>query len=175
MPSPDLTVRRLATLTPADIDALSAVLIDCVDGGASVGFMQPFAPERARAFWRRIAEGVASGERALLVAEDALGIVGTVQLVLDQPDNQPHRADLCKMLVHRRSRRQGTGAALMRAAETLAREYARTLLVLDTANPDAERLYEREGWQRVGTVPDYALLPEGGLCATTYFYRRLNG
>ena len=173
MPSPDLTVRRLAALTPADIDALSAVLIDCVDGGASVGFMQPFAPERAQAFWRRIAEGVASGERALLVAEDALGIVGTVQLVLDQPDNQPHRADLCKMLVHRRSRRQGTGAALMRAAETLAREYGKTLLVLDTANPDAERLYEREGWQRVGVVPDYALLPEGGLCATTYFYRRL--
>ncbi|KQU80299.1 MULTISPECIES: GNAT family N-acetyltransferase [unclassified Rhizobacter] len=174
MPSPDLTVRRLAALTPADIDALSAVLIDCVDGGASVGFMQPFDPARAQAFWRRVADGVARGERALLVAEDALGIVGTVQLVLDQPDNQPHRADLCKMLVHRRSRRQGTGAALMRAAETLARENGKTLLVLDTANPDAERLYEREGWQRVGTVPDYALLPEGGLCATTYFYRRLS-
>src|SRR3982751_5215994 len=132
MPSPDLTVRRLAALTPADIDALSAVLIDCVEGGASVGFMRPFAPERAQAFWRRVAEGVAGGERALLVAEDAQGIVGTVQLVLDQPDNQPHRADLCKMLVHRRSRRQGTGAALMRAAATLAREHARTLLVLDT-------------------------------------------
>jgi GNAT superfamily N-acetyltransferase len=174
MPSPDLSVRRLASPTPADIDALSAVLIDCVAGGASVGFMQPFAPERAQAFWRHIAEGVARGERALLVAEDALGIVGTVQLVLDQPDNQPHRADLCKMLVHRRSRRQGTGAALMRAAEALAREHGKTLLVLDTANPDAERLYEREGWQRVGVVPDYALLPEGGLCATTYFYRRLN-
>ncbi|NKI94879.1 GNAT family N-acetyltransferase [Rhizobacter sp. SG703] len=175
MPSPDLTVRRLATLTPADIDALSAVLIDCVDGGASVGFMQPFDPARARAFWRRVADGVARGERALLVAQDALGIVGTVQLVLDQPDNQPHRADLCKMLVHRRSRRQGTGAALMRAAETLARENGKTLLVLDTANPDAERLYEREGWQRVGTVPDYALLPDGGLCATTFFYRQLSG
>jgi GNAT superfamily N-acetyltransferase len=173
MPSPDLTVRRLATLTPADIDALSAVLIDCVEGGASVGFMQPFAPERAQAFWRRVAEGVAGGERALLVAEDAQGIVGTVQLVLDQPDNQPHRADLCKMLVHRRSRRQGTGAALMRAAEALARGHGKTLLVLDTANPDAERLYEREGWQRVGVIPDYALMPEGGLCATTYFYRRL--
>lgn len=175
MPSPDLTVRRLAVLTPADIDALSAVLIDCVDGGASVGFMQPFDPARAQAFWRRVADGVARGERALLVAQDALGIVGTVQLVLDQPDNQPHRADLCKMLVHRRSRRQGTGAALMRAAEALARENGKTLLVLDTANPDAERLYEREGWQRVGTVPDYALLPAGGLCATTYFYRQLSG
>jgi GNAT superfamily N-acetyltransferase len=174
MPSPDLTVRRLAALTPADIDALSAVLIDCVDGGASVGFMQPFAPDRAQAFWRRVAEGVASGERALLVAQDAFGIVGTVQLVLAQPDNQPHRADLCKMLVHRRSRRQGTGAALMRAAEVLARENGKTLLVLDTANADAERLYEREGWQRVGTVPDYALLPDGGLCATTYFYRQLS-
>lgn len=173
MPAPALTVRRLAALTPADIDALSAVLIDCVDGGASVGFMQPFAPERAQAFWRRIAEGVASGERALLVAEDAQGIVGTVQLVLDQPDNQPHRADLCKMLVHRRARRLGAGAMLMRAAEAVGREHAKTLLVLDTANSDAERLYEREGWQRVGVIPDYALLPEGGLCATTYFYRRL--
>jgi len=174
MPSPDLTVRRLATLTPADIDALSAVLIDCVDGGASVGFMQPFAPERARAFWRRIAEGVASGERALLVAEDALGIVGTVQLVLDQPDNQPHRADLAKMLVHRRARRCGLGAELMRAAEQLGRECGKTLLVLDTVTGgDAERLYARLGWQRCGEIPGYALWPNGGLCGTTIFYRQL--
>jgi GNAT superfamily N-acetyltransferase len=168
-----LTVRRLTALGPAEIESLCAVLVDCVEGGASVGFMQPFSHARAQAFWRRIADGVASGERALLVAEDALGIVGTVQLVLDMPDNQPHRADLCKMLVHRRSRRQGTGAALMRAAEALARECGKTLLVLDTANPDAERLYEREGWQRVGAIPDYALMPDGPLCATTYFYRRL--
>ena len=174
MPSPDLTVRRLATLTPADIDALSAVLIDCVDGGASVGFMQPFAPERARAFWRRIAEGVASGERALLVAEDALGIVGTVQLVLDQPDNQPHRADLAKMLVHRRARRCGLGAELMRAAEQLGRECGKTLLVLDTVTGgDAERLYARLGWRRCGEIPGYALWPNGGLCGTTIFYRQL--
>lgn len=168
-----VTVRRLQALGGGELEALCAVLMDCVEGGASVGFMHPFSHARAMGFWQRIAEGVARGERALLVAEDALGIVGTVQLVLDQPDNQPHRADLCKMLVHRRSRRQGTGAALMRAAEALARECGRTLLVLDTANPDAERLYEREGWQRVGVIPDYALMPEGGLCATTYFYRRI--
>ena len=174
MPSPDLTVRRLATLTPADIDALSAVLIDCVEGGASVGFMQPFAPERAQAFWRRVAEGVAGGERALLVAEDAQGIVGTVQLVLDQPDNQPHRADLCKMLVHRRSRRQGTGAALMRAAEALARGHGKTLLVLDTASAEAERLYERRGWQRVGNIPNFALWPDGAPCDTVVYYKRLD-
>lgn len=175
MPADPFVIRRLPSVTPGEVQALAAVLIDCVEGLASVGFMHPLPVDKAEAFWRRVAGDVATGSRALLVAEDGAGIVGTVQLVLDQPDNQPHRADLCKMLVHRRSRRQGTGAALMRAAEALARECGKTLLVLDTANPDAERLYEREGWQRVGTVPDYALLPEGGLCATTYFYRRIAG
>jgi GNAT superfamily N-acetyltransferase len=100
--------------------------------------------------------------------------VGTVQLVLDQPENQPHRADLAKMLVHRRARREGLGAQLMRAAEVLAQDCGKTLLVLDTVTGgDAERLYARLGWQRVGVIPDYALWPRGGLCATTYFYRRL--
>ena len=98
---------------------------------------------------------------------------GTVQLVLDQPENQPHRADLSKMLVHRRARRQGLGAALMRAAEATARECGKTLLVLDTASDDAERLYERLGWVRVGVIPGYALLPQGGLCGTTVYYRNL--
>ena len=98
--------------TTRQIDALADVLIDCVDGGASVSFMHPLTRERATAFWRRVADGVAAGERALLVAEDAHGMCGTVQLVLDQPENQPHRADLAKMLVHRRARRQGLAAAL---------------------------------------------------------------
>ena len=84
------------------------LLIDCIDGGAGVSFMHPLSPARAQAFWRRVAAGVAAGERALLVAEDDAGIVGTVQLVLDQPENQPHRADLSKMLVHRRTRRRGS-------------------------------------------------------------------
>lgn len=137
--------------------------------------MLPLTRDRAEAFWRRVARGVAAGERALLVAEDAHGVCGTVQLVLDQPENQPHRADLAKMLVHRRVRRQGLGAALMRAAETMARECGRTLLVLDTVTGgDAERLYQRLGWERVGVIPDYALMPEGGFCSTTVFYRRLD-
>jgi GNAT superfamily N-acetyltransferase len=116
---------------------------------------------------------VARGERALLIAEDGAGIVGTVQLVLAQPDNQPHRADLSKMLVLRRARCQGWGEALMQAAEQMARECGKSLLVLDTASEAAERLYARLGWQRVGVIPGYALLPQGGLCATTFFYRDL--
>ena len=168
------SVRRLHAVDDAQIDELAAVLIDCVEGGASVSFMHPLTRDRAVGFWRRVAHGVAAGERALLVAEDARGLCGTVQLVLDQPENQPHRADLSKMLVHRRARRQGLGAALMRAAEGTARECGRTLLVLDAVTGgDAERLYERLGWVRVGVIPGYALLPQGGLCSTTVFYREL--
>jgi GNAT superfamily N-acetyltransferase len=168
-------IHRLASLGDDHIAQLAAVLIDCVEGGASVSFMLPLTPERAQAFWRRVADGVARGERALLVAEDEAGrIVGTVQLVLDQPENQPHRADLAKMLVHRSARRRGLGEALMRAAETTARECGKTLLVLDTVTgADGERLYARLGWQRVGSIPDYALFPGGQPCATTYFYRRV--
>ena len=126
------------------------------------------------AFWRRVAEGVASGERALLIAEDGQGLCGTVQLLLDMPENQPHRADLAKMLVHRRCRRQGLGAALMRAAEEMARQCGKTLLVLDAvAGGDAARLYERLGWVRVGDIPDFALFPQGGFCSTTFYYRSL--
>ena len=111
--------------------------------------------------------------RALFVAEDEHGIVGTVQLVLDLPENQPHRADVSKMLVHRRARRRGLGAALMGAAETFARDAGRSLLVLDTASPEAERLYARLGWQLCGVIPRYALMPTGEPCATSYFYRDL--
>ena len=171
---PAWSVRRLHAVDDAQIDDLSAVLIDCVEGGASVGFMSPLPRDRAMAFWRRVAQGVAAGERALLIAKDARGLCGTVQLVLDQPENQPHRADLSKMLVHRRARRQGLGAALMHAAEATARECGKTLLVLDAVTGgDAERLYERLGWVRVGVIPGYALLPRGGLCSTTVFYRDL--
>ncbi len=167
--------RRLLAPNDAEIDGLANVLIDCVEGGASVSFMHPLPRDRAVAFWSSVAQGVAAGERALLVAEDAQGVCGTVQLVLDQPENQPHRADLSKMLVHRRARRQGLGAALLRAAETTARECGKTLLVLDTASDEAERLYERVGWVRVGVIPGYALLPQGGLCGTTVYYRNLSG
>jgi GNAT superfamily N-acetyltransferase len=170
------SLRRLHALGEAEVEALADVLIDCVEGGASVSFMHPLTRERALAFWRRVAEGVAAGERALLVAEDARGVCGTVQLVLAQPENQPHRADLSKMLVHRRARRRGLGAALMRGAEDMARECGKTLLVLDAVTDgDAARLYERLGWVRVGEIPGYALMPRGGLCGTTVFYRRLDG
>lgn len=173
MTAPTWSVRRVHALDDTQIDELATVLIDCVEGGASVSFMHPLSRERALAFWRRVAQGVAADERALIVAEDVRGLCGTVQLVLDQPENQPHRAELSKMLVHRRARRQGLGAALMRAAEAAARDCGKTLLVLDTANDEAERLYERLGWTRVGVIPDYALLPHGGLCGTTVYYRNL--
>ena len=139
-----------------------------------MGFMLPLTRDRAEAFWRRVARGGAEGERAVLVAEDERGICGTVQLVLGLPENQPHRADLAKMLVHRRARNRGLGAALMRAAEALARERGKTLLVLDAVTGgDAARLYERLGWVRVGDVPGFALMPDGGPCSTTYYYRDL--
>jgi GNAT superfamily N-acetyltransferase len=159
----------------ARCSALSDVLIDCVEGGASVSFMKPLSGEKAEAFWRRVAQSVASGERILLVAEyqSSGEIVGTVQLVVGQPENQPHRADVSKMLVRHCARRRGIGAALMRAAEDAARAVGKTLLVLDTASSDAERLYERAGWARVGVVPGYALLPDGRPCDTTYYYKRL--
>jgi GNAT superfamily N-acetyltransferase len=172
--TPARHIRRLHALEPAQISALAALLIDCVEGGASVGFMLPLTHEQAQAFWRRIGAAVAAGERALLVAEDAEGIVGTVHLLLDQPDNQPHRADLSKMLVHRRGRRHGLGAALMRAAEELGRDCGKSLAVLDTVTGgDAERLYSRLGWTRVGEIPGYALWPAGGLCGTSVFYKTL--
>ncbi len=171
--SGDCTVRRINHMTDAEAQGLASVLVDCVVGGASVGFMLPLSEERAMAFWRRIGGDVARGARALLVAEDETGIVGTVQLVLEQPENQPYRADISKMLVHRRARRRGIGAALMRAAEDAARQHRKSLLVLDTASDDAERLYVRLGWTLVGIIPDYALWPGGGFCPTSIYYRRL--
>jgi GNAT superfamily N-acetyltransferase len=171
--APTVTVRRLDALYDAQLDGLADVTLDCVAGGASVGFMHPFTRDRALVFWRRVADGVAAGERILFVAEDPGGICGTVQLVLAEMENQPHRADVSKLLVHRRARRHGVGATLMQAVEDAARACGRTLLVLDTASDDAERLYQRRGWQRVGVVPGYALWPEGGRCATTIYYRDL--
>lgn len=173
--TPALAVRQLTTVTPAQLEQLTDVLLDCVAGGASVSFMHPLDRDHARRFWQRVADDSAGGRRILLVAEDAQGICGTVQLILDLPDNQPHRADLAKMLVHRRARRQGLGAKLMAAAETAARAAGRTLLVLDAVtNGDGARLYERLGWTRVGDIPNYALYPHGGLCSTTYYYRELS-
>ena len=166
---------RRARADGRDARALAAVLVDCVEGGASVGFMRPFGPDRAEAFWSDALDGAARGERVVLVAEDGTTgePVGTVQVVLSAPENQPHRGEITKMLVHRRARRRGVGEALMRAAEAEAVDAGKTLLVLDTASADAERLYQRLGWQRVGPIPGYALWPDGGLVDTTIFYKSL--
>jgi ribosomal protein S18 acetylase RimI-like enzyme len=167
------TIRKLDALGDAALDGLADLTMDVVEGGDSIGFMHTLTRERSRAFWQSVAGGVATGERVLFVAEDREGICGTVQLVLAQMENQPHRADLSKLMVHRRARKRGVGEALMRAAEDAARTLGRTVLVLDTASADAERLYDRLGWQRVGVIPDYALWPEGGFCDTTVYYRKL--
>lgn len=172
-----ILVRRLPHLGVREIDGLCDVLIDCVEGGASVSFMWPMTREKAERFWRKAAECVARGERIVLAAEDAGGaIVGTVTVNLDVPENQPHRADIAKMLVHRIARQQGVGAALLASAERAAFEAGRTLLVLDTVTgSSAYRLYSRHGWQRCGEIPQYALWPDGRPCPTTVFYKRVSG
>jgi GNAT superfamily N-acetyltransferase len=172
--SDNIRIRYLQTIGDREIQGLSDVLIDCVEGGASVSFMLPMSRPKAEAFWRTVAASVARGERLVLVAEDDAGvIVGSVQVILAQPENQPHRGDLAKMLVHRRARRRGIGAALLAAAERSALRAGKTLLVLDTASGDAERLYARQGWQRCGQIPNYALWPDGTPCATTIFFKFL--
>jgi GNAT superfamily N-acetyltransferase len=174
--SKSFTIRHLSPQEAREqIGALSAVLIDCVEGGASVSFMSPLTHERADAFWQGVAEGVAAGERILLVAREGSSgrIVGTVQVILKQPENQPHRADIAKMLVHGGARKRGIGAALMQAAEDAARMAGKS--VLDTVTGgDAERLYERAGWTRSGVIPNYALWPKGGFCDTTVFYKQIS-
>lgn len=175
---PNVTIRALtADEAKNHIRALSDVLIDCVEGGASVSFMAPLAQERANAFWWEVADSVAAGRRLLLVAQEPSDgrIVGTVQVVFAQQENQPHRADLAKMLVLRQARRRGIGAALMQEAEAAAREAGKTLLVLDTTpGGPAERLYERLGWTKVGVIASYALWPDGGFCDTTIFFKQIS-
>lgn len=168
------TIRRLAgEEILARLDELAEVLLDCVEGGASVSFMWPL-PRSGRWPSGAASASVAGDERLLLVAEAEGRIVGTVQLLLDQPPNQPHRADVAKMLVHRRARRRGIGEALMSELDRLARACGKSLLVLDTVSGSAaERLYLKTGWTRVGEIPDYALMPDGTPCPTTYFYKRL--
>jgi GNAT superfamily N-acetyltransferase len=175
-----ITVRRIGADEARDhattlVQALADVLIDCVEGGASVSFMLPLAREKALDFWHGVLQAAARKERVLLVAETPAGrIIGTVQLITALPDNQPHRADVGKMLVHRDARRQGVAAQLMAAVDQAAREEGKTVLVLDTVTGgDAERLYQRAGWLAVGTVPNYALMPDGAYCGTTFFHKQL--
>jgi ribosomal protein S18 acetylase RimI-like enzyme len=170
------SISELNSLTnPEDIAALCEVLIDCVDGGASVSFMQPLSLAKAEAFWLGVAKGISLGERILIVARDSEDrIVGTVQVILAQPENQPHRADISKLLVHRSARCHGLGASLMAMVEASAHAAGKKVLVLDTATGGgAESLYERLGWQLCGRIPDYALWPGGELCATTIYYKHI--
>jgi ribosomal protein S18 acetylase RimI-like enzyme len=158
----------------ATIPDLAAVLADCVAGGASVGFMDGFGIAEAALYFRKVFDDVAAGKVVLLAARQGKHIVGTVQLGLDTMPNQPHRADVKKLLVHRSARNAGIGERLMRDIEAFARHHDRSLLVLDTVTDSAGyRLYERLGWQRVGVIPDYALWPDGRFCDTTLFYKRI--
>ena len=167
-------VSLAAPVADAALDQLADVLVDCVEGGASVSFMAPFSHESALGFFRKVAGSVAAGDTVLLVAKLDGKIVGTVQLGLDTPPNQPHRADVKKMLVHRVMRGRGIGAALMTKVEEEARRLGRWLLVLDTVpGQNGHRLYLRAGWQQTGIVPDYALFPDGRLCDTAIMWKRL--
>ncbi len=171
----DQVVIRRAGADAATARALADVLVDSVEGGASVGFMSPLTHDRAEAFWAATLDAAARGERIVLLAEEAGNgaIIGTVQVIVSAPENQPHRGEVSKMLVHRQARRRGVGEALMRAAEVAARDAGKSLLVLDTASESAERLYDRLGWHRVGVIPGYALWPDGGPVDTIIFYKEL--
>jgi len=156
------------------LDALAAVLEDCVAGGASVSYLAPFSRADALAAFAGFAADAARGGRVILAAFDGARIIGTVQVVHASQPNQPHRGEIAKLLVHRDARRRGVGGYLMGAAETEARAAGKTLLVLDTVTGDAaESLYEHLGWTRVGVIPNYALYPDGRPCATTVFFKEL--
>ncbi|MDP3854715.1 GNAT family N-acetyltransferase [Phenylobacterium sp.] len=166
-------IRRLAPAeTRAAAPVLGAILKDCVEGGASVSFMADMTLAEAVAFWDGVALAQAVDGRAVIMAEDEAGPFGVVEVIPAGAPNQPHRADVAKMLVHRRGRRRGVGEALMRAAEQAGRDLGKSLLTLDTVEGEAaERLYTRLGWRRVGVIPGYALLPDGTLCGTVVFYK----
>ncbi|MBJ3813694.1 GNAT family N-acetyltransferase [Shimwellia pseudoproteus] len=157
------------------LHSLNALLIDCVEGGASVSFVLPMGEDKARVFWEGVAASVARDGRQLLVAlDDQQHIIGCVILVTDLPENQPHRAEVAKLLVHSRARRGGIARALMARLEQEARAQGRWLLVLDTASGSgAEQFYRRCGWQQAGVIPDYALMPDGARCSTTLFWKHL--
>jgi ribosomal protein S18 acetylase RimI-like enzyme len=158
----------------SNLEGLAAVLADCVAGGASVSYMAPFSHEEARAAFEAWADDADAGARVILAALDGNEVVGTVQVVTATPPNQPHRADIAKLLVHRNARRRGIAEQLMAQAESEARNEGRTLLVLDAVTDgDAARLYDRLGWTTVGVIPNYALYPDGRPCDTTVFYKAL--
>ena len=170
-----IEIRRLdAAGVRTFLDGLAGVLEDCVAGGASVSFMAPFSHAQAREVFETYADEVAAGRRLLLAAVDGDAVVGSVQVILALPPNQPHRAEIAKLLVRRTARRRGIARLLMQHAETEARAEGKTLLVLDTVTgDDAERLYTRLGYERVGVIPGYALYPDGRPCDTTVFFKNI--
>jgi GNAT superfamily N-acetyltransferase len=169
------SIRTLdAAETEARLDELAAILVDAVANGASVNFLAGFGMAEARAFWRGQVPGIAAGERRLLVAVDGERLVGTVVLALAPQPNAQHRAEIGKMLVHSSARRQGLGRRLLAAAEALALECGRTLLLLDTESESSgDMLYRSTGWTEVGRVPGHAVAPDGRLAETTIFYKVL--
>jgi GNAT superfamily N-acetyltransferase len=161
--------------TLAALPELSDLFSATVRDGASMGYMLPFPEEEAAGFWHGVAGAVGRGDMVLIVAEEAGRILGSVQLGLRMPPNQPHRADLKKLMVHPDARGRGLSRLLMQAAEQAAIDHGRDLLVLDTATGEpAEKIYEHLGWMRAGTIPRYALFPDGRYCATTFFYKELS-
>jgi ribosomal protein S18 acetylase RimI-like enzyme len=169
-----IEIRTLdATSARAHLDGLAAVLEDCVAGGASIRYLAPLSHEQARVAFEDVADDVERGRRLLLAALADGEVVGTVQIALAMQPNSPHRGEIVQLLVHRSSRGRGIGRLLMEHAELEARAAGKTLLVLDTASDDAERLYERLGWTKVGVIPNYALYPDGRPCDTTIFWKAL--
>jgi GNAT superfamily N-acetyltransferase len=170
-----IEIRRLTAAEGHQyVAALAAVLLDCVQGGASVSFMSSLTKAEAESFFEKVVEGVQKGERILLAAFRDSQLVGTVQIILATPPNQPHRADVAKLLVLRSARKQGVGARLMESVDEASRQAGKTLLVLDTVTGDpAERLYLRLGWNKVGVIPNYALYPDGRYCDTTVFWKQV--
>ena len=168
-------IRRIAsTDLDEQLDALADVLVDCVAGGASVSYMWPFSHADARAAFEGFAAEVERGRRLILAAFADGELVGTVQVILAVPPNQPHRGEIAKLLVHRSARGRGIARLLMERAEEEARREGKTLLVLDAVTDgDAARLYERLGWTTVGVIPGYALFPDGRPCDTTIFWKSL--
>jgi len=167
---------KALSASPETIEALSAILIETVANGGSVSFMHPLDLATAKAFWDGALAAAARGERIVLGAFAGEVLAGTVSLLLDCPPNQPHRAEIAKMMTRVSHRGRGVATALMRAAEDVAVERARTLLTLDTAVEDgASGLYEKLGFALAGTIPDYALKPHGGLTGTMVYWKRIGG
>ncbi|TPK70826.1 GNAT family N-acetyltransferase [Mesorhizobium sp. B2-4-15] len=165
---------RALSASAETLPMLTDLLVETVAAGGSVSFMHPLAPEAASAFWERSLAAAARGERMVLGAWDGRALVGTVTLLLDCPPNQPHRAEIAKLMTSVEYRGRGVGTRLMKAAERFAAETGRTLLVLDTATEEgASGLYEKLGFTLTGEIPDYALKPHGGLTGTLIYWKRI--